>query len=72
VKSCPYCDVSSEAYARLNAMIETANEQHEHLLSEMRECGLLYEIDPRLEASHHEDCESSLPLESNVVDDALS
>ena len=41
----------------------------------MNEFGLLHETDPslpfsRLEASLYDDCESSLPLESNVVDDA--
>jgi len=41
----------------------------------MRECGLLHAIDPSLpfswlDASLYDDCESSLHLESNVVDDA--
>ena len=53
-----------------------SNEQHEHFVCEMRECDLLHETDPslpcpRLEASLYEYYESSLPLESNVVDDAL-
>ena len=56
-------------------MIETRNEKHIHFVNEMRECGLLYRTDPslpfcRLEASLYHDYESSLPLESNVVDDA--
>jgi len=42
----------------------------------MREFGLLHETDlglpiPRLESSLYDDYESSLPLESDVVDDAL-
>jgi len=41
----------------------------------MREFGLLHETDyslpfPRLEASLYDDCESFLPLEFNVIDDA--
>ena len=56
-------------------MIATMNERHEHFVSEMREFGLLYETDPslpipRLESSLYNDYESSLPLESNIVDDA--
>ena len=51
------------------------NERHEHFVSEMTEFGLLHETDPsspipRLESSLYDDYESSLPLESNVVDDA--
>jgi len=51
------------------------NEQHEHFLSEMREFGLLHEINPslpflRFESSLYDDCESSLPLEHNVVNGA--
>ena len=43
----------------------------------MREFGLLYETDPsppipRLKSSLFDDCESSLSLESNVVNDAPS
>ena len=50
------------------------HEQHTRFVSEMRECGLLHEIDPnlaspRLEVSLCEYCESSLPLESSFVDD---
>jgi len=46
-----------------------------HFVSEMRECGSLHEVDPslpfpRFEASLYDDCESSLLLEFNVVDDA--
>jgi len=49
--------------------------RHEHLVSEMREFGLLHETNsslpiPRLESSLYDDCETSLPLESNVVNDA--
>jgi len=75
VNSCPYYDVFDECYARLDGMIGTMNEQHEHFVSRIRECGLLHENGPslpcpRLEARLYDDCESSLPLESNVVDDA--
>jgi len=75
VNSCPYYDIFNEAYARLNAMIETINERHKHFVNEMREFRLLHEIDiglpiPRLEFSLYDDYESSLPPESNVVDDA--
>jgi len=67
-------DVSGESYARLNAMIETMNEQHEHVISEMMAFGLLNETDPsipspRFDASLYNDCESFLPLESNIIDD---
>ena len=49
--------------------------RQEHFVSEMRTFGLLHETDcslpiPRLESSFYDDYESSLPLESNVVDDA--
>jgi len=75
VNSCPYYDVFDEAYARFNVVIEIMKEQHTHFVSEMRECGLLHEIDPslplpRLESSLYDDCKSSLSLESNVADDA--
>jgi len=75
MNSCPYYDISDESYTRFNAMIETMNEQLEHFVSEMSEFGLLHETDPslhipRLEPSLYVDYESSLPLESNVVDDA--
>ena len=75
VNSYHYYDISDESYARLNAIIETMNEQHEHFVSEIREFGLLHETDPtlpipRLESSLYDDYESSLPLESNIVDDA--
>jgi len=74
VNSCPYYDVSDEAYTRLNAMTETMNAQHTHFVSEMRECNLLHETNPslhfpKLEASLYNNCDSSLPLESNVADD---
>jgi len=45
VNSCPYYDVSNEAYPRFNVMIETMNERHEHFVSEMREFSVLHEID---------------------------
>jgi len=75
VNSCPYYDVFNEAYARLNVMIETMNDRHEHFVSEMREFGLLHETYPslsipRLESSLYDNYKSSLPLESSVVDDA--
>ena len=74
VNSYPYFDVLDECYARLDAMIGTMNEQHERFVSRMRECGLLHEIDfslpfPRLKAHLCDDCESFLPLESDVNDD---
>jgi len=74
VNSYPYYDIYDELYAKLNRMIETMNEQHMQFVSEMIECGLLHETYlslpfPRLESSLYDDCESSLPLESNVVDD---
>ena len=58
-------------------MIEIMNEQHTHFVSEKRECSLLHETDPslplpRLESSLYDRCESSLPLKSNIVDDAPS
>jgi len=75
VNSCPYYDIFDECYARLDSMIGTMNEQHRRFVSRMRECSLLLETDPslpcpRLEARLYDDCESSLPLESNAVDDA--
>jgi len=73
LNSCPYYDVCDEAYATLNAIIETMNEQNEHLVGEMRVFGLLHEIGPRLTIprleSRHDDYESSPPLEFNIVDD---
>jgi len=48
VNSCPYYDISNESYAKLVAMVETMNEQHECFVSEMREFGLLHETDPSL------------------------
>ena len=56
-------------------MIETVNERYERFISEMRELGLLYDNDPslpflRLGASLYNDYESSLLLESNIIDDA--
>jgi len=75
LNSCSYYDVFDETKVRVNDVIEKMNKQHTHFLSEMRECGLLYETDPslpfpRLDASLYDDCESSLPLESNFVADA--
>jgi len=74
VNSYPYYDVSDEAYARLNALMEAMYERHEHFISDMREFDLLYETNPsipfiRLEASLYDNSESSFALESNVVDD---
>ena len=51
------------------------NERHEHFVSEIREFGSQHETDSslpirRLESSLYDDYKSSLPLESNVVDDA--
>jgi len=51
VNSCPYYDVSDEPYARLNSMIETMNERHEHFVSEIKEFGLLDETDLSLPIS---------------------
>ena len=48
LNSCPYYNLSNDSYARLNAMIETINEQHKHFVSEMREFDLLSETDPSL------------------------
>jgi len=75
VNSYPHYDVSDEAYARLNDLVETMNEHHEHIVSEMKEFGLLHETDLslpilRLESSLYDDYESFHSLESNVVDDA--
>ena len=66
VNSCPFYDISDEAYAKLSAMIETMNERRMHFVSEMTECGLLHETNtclpfPRLEANLYDDCGSSLP-----------
>jgi len=74
VHSCPYYDISDECHARLSAMIGKMHEQHTRFVSEMKQCGLLHEIDPnlaspRLEVSLYEDCESFLPLELSFVDD---
>jgi len=75
VNSCLSYDVFNDSCARLNVLMETMKEQQDHFVSEMREFGLLYETDPclpipRLESSLYDDYESSLPLESNIVDDA--
>jgi len=56
-------------------MIEIMNEQHKHFVSEMRECGLLYETNSSLsflglEASLYDDYEFSNPLDSSVFYDA--
>jgi len=50
------------------------NELYEHFVSAMREFGLIHETDrslpfPRLEVTLYDDCEFSIPLESNVVYD---
>jgi len=75
VNSCPYYDISNECYARLDDVIETMNERHEFFISEMRECGLLHEIDPspsspRPVVNLYDDYESFLPLEPNFMVDA--
>ena len=49
------------------------NERHGQFVCEMKEFGLLHETNRnlpfyRLEASLYDDCESSRPLKSNVVD----
>ena len=56
-------------------MIEMMNKRHKHFLSEMRDFGLKHETDlslpiPRLKSGLHDDYQSFLPLESNVVDEA--
>jgi len=55
--------------------MEIMKEQQDHFVSEMREFSLLHEIDPSppipwLESILHDDYASSLPLESNIIDDA--
>ena len=75
MNSCLYYDVFDESYARLNAIIETMNDQHRGFVIEMMEFSLLHETDPnlpssRLEANLYDNCESFLLLESNLVDDA--
>ena len=65
VNSYPYYDVFDEPYARLNAMIETLNDQHTHFVREIMEFDLLSEIDlnlrsSRLDGSLYNGCESSL------------
>ena len=67
-----YYDVFGEAYARLNAMKETMNEQDTHFVSDKRECGLLHKTDPslpflRLECSLYNGYESSPLLESKLL-----
>jgi len=71
----PSYNVCNESCPRLNALIETMKERHEHFVSEMREFGLLHETDPslpipRVESSLYDDYMSFLPIESNVIDDA--
>ena len=75
VNSCPYYDILDSCYAKLNAVIETMNEQHECFVGKMRECGLLHVTDPspssfRLEVSIYDDYESSLPLEPTFMTDS--
>ena len=48
MNSCAYYDVFDECYAKLDAMIRTINEQHEHFVIEMRDYGLLHGTDPNL------------------------
>ena len=69
---CPYYVISNEWYAKLNAVIETMNEQHECFVGKVREYDLLHENNPspsspRLEVSLFDDYESSLPLEPNFM-----
>ena len=63
VNSCPCYDIFNESYARVNVVLETMNVQHNNFISETYP-SLPF---PTLEASLHDDCESSLPLKSNVV-----
>ena len=65
----------NDSCARVNWLMETIKEQQEHFVSEMREFGLFNETNPslpipRLESSLYDNYGSSIPLESNVVDDA--
>ena len=58
-------------------MIETMDKQHKHFVSEVREFSLLHEIAPSLpslrpKASLYDDYESSLPLQSDFIDEAPS
>ena len=67
--------VFNDSCARLDVLVETFKEQQDHFVSEMREFSLLHETDPslpipRLKSSLYDHYESSLPLESNIVDDA--
>ena len=48
VNSYPYYDISDELYARLNVIIETISDRHEHFVSEMRVFGLLHETNSSL------------------------
>ena len=62
---------------RLTILMKTIKEQQDQFVSKMREFSLLQEIDPslpipRLESNLHDDYASSLPLESNIVDDPPS
>jgi len=73
LKHASLSDLHHACYVKLNAMVETMNEQHIHFASEMAEYGLLYETDTSLSSSTFEvslyyDYESSLPLkaDSNV------
>ena len=55
MNSYPCYDMSDEAYARLNVVIEIMNKPHEHFPSDMRDFSLLHEIEhslpiPRLES----------------------
>ena len=75
VNSCPSYDMFNDSCARLNVQMEIMKEQQDHFVSEMREFSLLHEIDPSppipwLESILHDDYASSLPLESNIIDDA--
>jgi len=72
VNFCPYYDLFDESYVRFNATIETMNEQHKCFVGD--DCEPDCETDPnqsslRPEASLYDDCEPSLPLTFNFVDD---
>jgi len=77
VTSYLHYDVFDKFYAKLDAVIGIMNEQFKHFVSEIRKCGVLHGTDPslsfpRLWASSYDDCESFIPLESNLVDDTPS
>jgi len=76
LNSCTYYDIFDESCATLNATTEIMNEQCKYFVSVMQECDILHGTDSnlpffRLVSSLYNDCESSLPLEFNFVDDVL-